>query len=155
VTGGVFVTRAEPGDAPALARLQAACHSHPWTLEQVEAEIALGPPGSVLVARSRDGIQAACAYRVVADEAEVLDVCVDPSARRGGLGRLLARLAMARAARAGARSVRLEVRISNEPARRLYAALGFRERGLRRGYYRAPVEDALLLEAPLAPLPRC
>jgi len=149
VTGGVFVARAEPRDAPALAKLQAACHSHPWTLDQVEAEIAQGPPGSILVARSADGIRAACAYRVVADEAEVLDVCVEPSVRRGGLGRLLVRLAMARAARAGARSVRLEVRASNEPARRLYGSLGFRERGLRRGYYSAPVEDALLLEAPL------
>lgn len=149
MTGGVFVARAEPRDAPALAKLQAACHSHPWTLDQVEAEIAQGPPGSILVARSADGIRAACAYRVVADEAEVLDVCVEPSVRRGGLGRLLVRLAMARAARAGARSVRLEVRASNEPARRLYGSLGFRERGLRRGYYSAPVEDALLLEAPL------
>jgi [ribosomal protein S18]-alanine N-acetyltransferase len=149
VTGGVFVARAGPLDAPALARLQAACHSHPWTLEQVEAEIAQGPPGSVLVARSGDGIRAACAYRVLGDEAEVLDVCVEPSARRGGLGRLLVRLAMARAARAGARTARLEVRVSNEPARRLYASLGFRERGLRRGYYSAPVEDAVLLEAPL------
>jgi ribosomal-protein-alanine N-acetyltransferase len=149
VTGGVFVARAGPRDAPALARLQADCHSHPWTLGQVELEVALGPPGAVLVVQSAAGIRAACAYRVVADEAEVLDVCVDPALRRRGLGRLLVRLAMARAARAGARTVRLEVRVSNEAARRLYGSLGFREGGRRHGYYRAPVEDALVLEAPL------
>ena len=149
MTSGVFVARARPGDADELTRLQSACHSHPWTRAQVEGELAQGPPGGVLVARAGPGILAACAYRVVADEAEVLDVCVEPAARRLGLARLLVRLAMARAARAGARSARLEVRASNAAARALYAALGFREAGRRRDYYSAPVEDALLLEAAL------
>jgi ribosomal-protein-alanine N-acetyltransferase len=145
VTVGVYVARAVADDAEAVSRLQAACHCHPWTLGQVEAEIALGPPGAVLVARSRFGILAACAYRVLADEAEVLDLCVGPTARRRGLARLLLRLAMARAARAGARSMRLEVRASNTAARRLYGSVGFRETGRRQAYYHAPVEDALLL----------
>jgi ribosomal-protein-alanine N-acetyltransferase len=152
VKPAVFVARAATSDAGALAALQAVCHSHPWTREQVEAEVALGPPGAVLVARSRSGIVAACAYRVVADEAEVLDVCVAPGGRRNGLGRLLVRLAIGRASRAGARSARLEVRASNAAARALYASLGFREAGWRRAYYSAPVEDAVLLEMPL---PHC
>ena len=45
----------------------------------------------------------------------------------------------------GSRCLTLEVRDSNGPARALYAKLGFREIGRRRGYYRDPREDALIL----------
>jgi len=149
---GVFVVRATAHDADEIARLLAACHAVPWTAAQVAAEIAQPPPAAVLVARggSEGRARAACAYRVVADEMEVLDVSVDPRWRRRGLARLLVRLALARGARVGARVAHLEVRESNAAARALYAALGFRERGRRRGYYGAPVEDALLLGRPLA-----
>lgn len=149
---GVFVERAVPADAAELARLQALCHSHPWTLEQVAAEIGHGPPGAVLVARAgrERRIRAACAYRVSGGEMEVLDVSVDPEWRRKGLARRLVRLAIARAGRARARAALLEVRASNAPARSLYASLGFRERGIRRGYYSQPAEDAIVLEMPIS-----
>ena len=39
----------------------------------------------------------------------------------------------------------LEVRVSNAAARGLYRTLGFRLVGLRRGYYKSPIEDALLM----------
>jgi ribosomal-protein-alanine N-acetyltransferase len=39
----------------------------------------------------------------------------------------------------------LEVRESNSAARALYASRGFLAVGRRRGYYRSPVEDALVL----------
>jgi ribosomal-protein-alanine N-acetyltransferase len=48
-------------------------------------------------------------------------------------------------ARMGARRATLEVRRSNEPARRLYERLGFSIAGVRRAYYSHPVEDALVL----------
>ncbi|MGH7483067.1 MAG: GNAT family N-acetyltransferase, partial [Longimicrobiales bacterium] len=54
--------------------------------------------------------------------------------------------------RAAARDVRtmfLEVRVSNERARRLYAAAGFRQVGVRRNYYAFPLEDALVLRREL------
>jgi ribosomal-protein-alanine N-acetyltransferase len=48
-------------------------------------------------------------------------------------------------------AVFLEVRESNAAARALYARFGFREGGRRRGYYRKPVEDALVLVCDLPP----
>jgi ribosomal-protein-alanine N-acetyltransferase len=45
----------------------------------------------------------------------------------------------------GAWAMELEVRASSEAARGLYRALGFVEQGRRRGYYREPVEDAVLM----------
>lgn len=149
---GVFVTRATARDVEEVVRLHRACHSHPWTTAQVAAEIAQPPPATVLVARDgREGrARAVCAYRVVADEMEVLDVAVDRAWRRRGVARFLVRLALARGARAGASRAFLEVRSSNAEALSLYRALGFRERGVRPGYYGSPVEDARLLERPTA-----
>jgi ribosomal protein S18 acetylase RimI-like enzyme len=45
----------------------------------------------------------------------------------------------------GVESIFLEVRVSNEPARRLYASRGFRQISVREGYYQNPKEDALIL----------
>jgi [ribosomal protein S18]-alanine N-acetyltransferase len=99
-------------------------------------------------ADSRD-IAAYCVFRVVADEMEVLSLAVTPEWRRQGLGRWLARLALAMGARNGARAAFLEVRAGNEPARRLYGLLGFEVTGRRARYYKDPVEDAVVLARPL------
>ena len=47
----------------------------------------------------------------------------------------------------------LEARESNHAARALYARFGFREIGRRRGYYRKPTEDALVLSLDLGAEP--
>ena len=147
---GVFLARAVGADVPALAALETACFSHPWTRAQISEEVGAGRPGAVLVLRAvgRAGhgeLCAACAYRVVVDEMQILDVAVDPAWRRRGLARFLLRVAFRRAAAAGARTALLEVRAGNREALRLYESLGFARAGVRRQYYREPVEDAVLL----------
>jgi ribosomal-protein-alanine N-acetyltransferase len=81
--------------------------------------------------------------------AELEGLFVDRAHRRQGIGAALVRACMAWAANAGATTVRLEVRASNAPALALYQRYGFSTRGVRRAYYSVPVEDALLLEAPV------
>ncbi len=151
----VYLERATAEDVPALAALEAACFSHPWTQAQIAAELGVGPPGAVLVLRGLGDshgrgdtgreLCAACAYRVVVDEMEILDVAVHPAWRRQGLAGVLLRCALRRGARAGARTAFLEVRAGNRAGLRLYESLGFARAGLRPGYYREPVEDAVLL----------
>ena len=86
--------------------------------------------------------------RVVADEAEVITLGVARERQRRGIGwRLVEKLCQA-AARRGARRLYLEVAEGNLAARALYARLGFKENGRRRGYYvrtDAPAEDAINL----------
>ena len=84
-------------------------------------------------------------FSVVADEAEIITVAVSPAFRRGGIGRALTEEMLQKAQAEGAASMYLEVRASNTAARALYTALGFAETGVRRGYYRAPREDAVLM----------
>jgi ribosomal-protein-alanine N-acetyltransferase len=77
--------------------------------------------------------------------AELEAIVVASSQRRNGLGRDLLRYLSAEAEAAGAIRLMLEVRIGNGAARALYRGLGFQEEGLRRRYYRDPVEDAVLM----------
>ncbi|MCL4842987.1 MAG: ribosomal protein S18-alanine N-acetyltransferase [Bryobacteraceae bacterium] len=74
------------------------------------------------------------------DEAEILNLAVDPAHRRRGLARKL----LAAAFRAP-RTFFLEVRESNASAQALYRSLGFTECGRRPGYYRQPDEAAILM----------
>jgi [ribosomal protein S18]-alanine N-acetyltransferase len=81
--------------------------------------------------------------------AEVEGLVVDEKYRRQGMASALLRACMEWAANAGASSMRLEVRASNTAALALYQRHGFSAVGRRRAYYSAPVEDAVLLQAPL------
>jgi ribosomal-protein-alanine N-acetyltransferase len=85
----------------------------------------------------------------VLDELEVLDMGVSPGHRRRGLAGQLLHQVFSTAQVQGVRTVHLEVRASNEAARRLYAAAGMSEAGHRRRYYRNPEEDAVLMHLDL------
>jgi [ribosomal protein S18]-alanine N-acetyltransferase len=83
--------------------------------------------------------------------AEVEGLFVEGAYRRRGIGGALIGACMACARTAGASTMRLEVRASNVAALALYQRNGFSAAGIRRAYYSAPLEDALLLQAPLFP----
>ena len=83
--------------------------------------------------------------------AEVETLLVDLDYRRQGIGSALIGVCMSWAASAGAVAIRLEVRPSNAAAIALYRRRGFIPTGTRPEYYSAPVENALLLQAPLVP----
>lgn len=78
------------------------------------------------------------------DEAFVQTLAVAPSSQGAGLGARLLTALLEEAGRRRQRTVRLEVRADNEPARRLYARHGFTRTGVRRGYYPGG-GDALVL----------
>ena len=73
------------------------------------------------------------------------NLALRPQFRAQGIGTALLRHALAEARGLGARRATLEVRASNDAARRLYGRLGFYVAGTRRNYYTSPVEDALIL----------
>jgi len=81
----------------------------------------------------------------VLDELHVNNLAVLPAYRGLGAATALLSHVLAEGARLGARRTTLEVRRSNETARRLYEHFGFSVAGVRRGYYTQPDEDALVL----------
>lgn len=89
-----------------------------------------------------------CIMAIAADEAHVLNLCVDPARRRRGYGRRMLDHMVALARDHRATIVFLEVRPSNAAALHLYAEAGFERIAVRRNYYPAHGggrEDALVL----------
>ncbi len=81
---------------------------------------------------------------------ELESVAVDVSARRYRVGRTLCEAVVRWCRERGAMEVELEVRAGSVGAIALYKGLGFVVVGERVGYYRDPVEDALLMQLRLA-----
>lgn len=88
-----------------------------------------------------------------AGDADLLTIATIPQARRRKVASRLLTELMGTARRAGCRAVLLEVRVSNAAAQSLYATHGFTRIGLRRRYYQAPQEDAVVMRALLRPAP--
>jgi [ribosomal protein S18]-alanine N-acetyltransferase len=139
--------------AAELARLHAGLFAKPW--DEASFRRFLSHPGSAaFLARVGTPPQSAGLIlgRLAADEAEILTLGVRREHQRHGLARLLVH-ALARAAKkAGAKWLFLEVAQSNAAAAALYVGLGFRQVGLRKGYYEhaAPGgQDALVLRRAL------
>ena len=112
-----------------------------WTSEQYNN---LLRNGVVLVSEEAGKLAGFICAKAVAGEWEIENVVVAPEfLRRGIASRLLSRL-IQQARNAEASAILMEVRESNEPARRLYEKRDFREVGSRRAYYNDPVENAIL-----------
>jgi ribosomal-protein-alanine N-acetyltransferase len=78
-----------------------------------------------------------------ADVWHLMNVAIDPPARRQGIATALLEEMLVRA---GAdESFTLEVRPANDPAVALYERFGFRSTGTRRRYYRDTGEDAVVM----------
>ncbi len=107
-------------------------------------------PGGVaritLVIESDGQIAGFIVARCIDQEWELENMAVRPASRRQGLGRALVERLLRLAREASAARIFLEVRESNQTARRLYSQLGFRETGRRPSYYSHPVEDATTYE---------
>jgi ribosomal-protein-alanine N-acetyltransferase len=87
--------------------------------------------------------------RRVAANIEILNFAVRLDCRRRGTGRALLHAALEWGKSFHAENALLEVRASNLAALRFYERHKFQVAGRRSNYYTAPVEDALLLTAPL------
>ena len=136
------------GDVDAVAAIEASSFTTPWKAETFHALLAR--PGAVLLVADEDGT--VIGYSVlwcILDQGEIANIALIPERRGRGLGRALLRRNLDEARARGVCSLFLEVRESNHPARRLYAAEGFREIGVRRGYYDSPKEDARVLQIDL------
>ena len=132
-------------DVPLIAELERVAFSDPWSLASFES-VMDEPAAYVAVARAAsERILGYVVAWFAADEGEIANLAVREPTRRQGIGASLLDAALSEGRRRGAQNVYLEVRESNEAARRLYASRGFEELGRRRGYYKRPVEDAIVL----------
>ncbi len=124
--------------------------SAPWE-ESTFRGLMRRPSAALLVAENDDELTGYSVMWFAADEGELGDIAVVPERRGEGIGRMLLRESIAVAASRGTRSLYLEVRESNEVARRLYEKVGFSVVGVRKQYYNEPVEDAIVMKLDVQP----
>ena len=105
----------------------------------------LGLRQDVDVDKEKDYIVGFAGLWIIADEAHVTAIAVREKFRGQKIGDLLMVGLSELAMQLKARSITLEVRVSNKLAQNLYTKFGFKEVGLRRGYYTDNREDALLM----------
>lgn len=79
------------------------------------------------------------------DEAHITTIAMRTKWRGRGLGELLLASLVETAFDVGAHRVTLEVRVSNEPAQKLYRKYGFSQEGVRPRYYSDNNEDAYIM----------
>jgi [ribosomal protein S18]-alanine N-acetyltransferase len=109
-------------------------------------------PLSLLPARSAPGPSGPLASTIgfaglwlMVDEAHITTIALHPRYRGRGLGELMLSSLIQIAYNISARSVTLEVRVTNHVAQNLYRKYGFQEAGVRRRYYSDNNEDALIM----------
>ena len=157
----ILKTRAlESRDVEAILAIQATCPEiaqwTAWDYDRVaRGEMAgwVAEEGSEFAAGAsvEGGVDVAgfLVARRVSSEVEILNFAVESDSRRCGIGAALLNESLKWARTFEATHAILEVRASNLAALRFYMRHKFEVVGRRPRYYTAPVEDALLLTAPL------
>lgn len=130
---------------PEVLAIERASFVTPWTRQGFVFELLHNECARYIVALVAGRVVGYAGIWVLLDEAHLTSIAVHPEWRGRGLGRALMEEMLALARSLGVRAMTLEVRPSNLPARRLYASLGFEERGRRKGYYADTGEDALIM----------
>ena len=140
---------AEFDDATLITLLDEKMQLTDWRIGQYED--CCETPKTVMLAEIDDELCGYLATSRVLDETTILAMAVAPWARRNGLATDLITGAARYWRKLGQQRCLLEVRESNEAARRLYQGLGFVEDGVRKDYYPASTgrEDAILMSLDL------
>ncbi len=126
-----------------IAQLEAKCFAEPWSEGGLSIYLGEQAVGYVLLL---DGEAVAYGGMItVLDEGQIADIATHPEYRRRGYGARVLDALESHAVQAGLCTLSLEVRVSNEAARALYASHGWEEAGVRRGFYSHPREDAIIM----------
>lgn len=128
---------------PAVAALERECFSEPWSETAILDSFRAGT--HFFTVCDGDRLIGYAGISTVLDEGYITNVAVTASARRMGAASLLMHRLFQLARERALSFISLEVRRSNEPAIALYERFGFAAEGLRKGFYRDPTEDALIM----------
>jgi ribosomal-protein-alanine N-acetyltransferase len=143
-TDPITIRRLGYSDLPQVIAIERRSFPTAWSLSMFVLE--LSKPAGICLAAVRTGSRTVDGYLICSryDTVwHVMNVAVEPSARRHGVAR---RMLAEMIARAGSQEpFTLEVRASNAPAIALYERFGFRSAGTRARYYRDTGEDAVIM----------
>lgn len=143
----------------AVVHLEKSAYDHPWTHGNFHDSLIAGYTAQMLVGGRTEAVGSKPAGQLLGyfvamkgvDEVHLLNITVAPVHQHQGWARVMLDALSIWARGEGAQWLWLEVRVSNARARMVYERYGFREVGMRRGYYPAGAsrisrrEDAIVM----------
>ena len=126
----------------AVAAIEAACFSQPWSEKTFFEELS-NPNAHTYLALENGEPAGFLSVWEVLGEVSVNNIAVLDAHRRKGIAKALLQQMLAELSQA--QSVTLEVRKSNSAAIALYKAFGFEQVGERKNFYSQPTENAILM----------
>ena len=142
----IELRRLELRDLSAIEDIERVSYPTPWSRSMFAGELA--KPSSICVGAFDSDDGSLVGYIIISryvDAWHIMNIAVAPEHQRRGIATMLLDRLFELTADDGQRGYTLEVRVSNEGAIKLYERVGFRPRGVRRGYYTDNREDALIM----------
>lgn len=127
-----------------VSRIEEECFSMPWKPDDFK-EMIERDNMTYVVALFDNEIIGGAGLRCIVGDGEITNVAITEKYRGRGFSRPMLEALIEKGEEMACEAFTLEVRVSNEPAIRLYKSLGFVEEGVRPGFYEHPREDALIL----------
>lgn len=143
-----MIRPAERIDVPAILEIENSSFSDPWE-ESLFLEALSSENKHVFVDEIFGSIVGYVVFELVHDEGHITDLAVAKENHGKGIASGLVEHVLGLATSLKAKEVFLEVRQGNEAAKGLYSGFGFKEIGVRKGYYPKANEDALVLSLKL------
>lgn len=138
-------------DLPTIMEIEERAYPYPWSLANFKD--CLKHNYDCWVYERNGRIIAYTVLMLVVDELSILNICVEPTQQKQGIGAALLTTIEALGQKRGMTNCFLEVRPSNHAALKLYHQQGFHEIGLRKRYYPATTgrEDAIVMAKAIFP----
>lgn len=130
-----------------VLRIEQQVYPRPWSMSLFLSELALRSTRAYFVARVGRDVVGYAGLMMSADDGHITTIAVDPRWKRHQIATRLLLVLAREAIERDARSITLEVRLSNKAAQELYRKFGFAPVGVRKNYYAETNEDALVMWA--------
>ncbi|MDF2608776.1 MAG: hypothetical protein K0R92_250 [Lachnospiraceae bacterium] len=118
--------------------------SQPWKIEDFRQSL-YNPNNLYLVVEEQGVILGYCGLWGVVGEGQITNVAVAKQYRGRHVAEVMLTKLIELGRKQGLEAFTLEVRESNRAAITLYHKLGFKDAGVRKNFYEAPVENALIM----------
>jgi [ribosomal protein S18]-alanine N-acetyltransferase len=132
-------------DIDQIVNIEKLSFATPWSKESFYNELNKNQFATYVVIEDSEKIIGYCGVWLIVDEAHITNIAILPEYRGRKLGDALLAKVITTVKEMGAKSVTLEVRVTNTVAQNLYRKFGFENGGIRKNYYSDNQEDALVM----------
>ena len=142
---GMVIRKMTLEDFDQVVAIDQLSFSLPWPARSFRFELTDNPASRCWVMELDGRVVGMLVAWLIVDEIHIATIATHPDFRGRGIGRNLLSHALRSAMDEGVVKSFLEVRESNEVARKMYRSFGFMEDGRRKEYYKDNGEDAILM----------